>query len=143
MSLTPSSFSIPDSLMTVLCESSISYSFVALPFGLQKYHFYALVRPCFMSFHTFTPFIGLPFAKGDRASFPMAVMSLASIVSWFGLMGMAFFLYFFPAASDWHTDGCSVHIPYPSVLSSGISSPMVERPFLTISVSRPPLRLPQ
>lgn len=29
-----------------------------------------------------SPFAGLPFTKGDRSSFPMAVMSLASIVSW-------------------------------------------------------------
>ncbi|WP_140406851.1 hypothetical protein [Bacteroides sp. An19] len=43
-------------------------------------------------------------------------------------MGLPY-LGFFPAASERHIDSRSVHIPYPSVLSSGIFSLMAERPF--------------
>ena len=46
---------------------------------MKNYHFYALFRSYFTSFHTFMTCL---FAKGDRVSFPMAVIRLASIVSW-------------------------------------------------------------
>ena len=61
----------------------------------------------------FISFIGLPFAKGDRAFFPMAVLCLASIVSWVWVDGLSF-PDFYPIASERHTVNRSAHISNPS-----------------------------
>ena len=88
-----------------------------------------------------SPFVGLPFARGDRASFPMAVIALPPSYLGLGLMGALSSIS--SRSSERHTDSRSVHISYLSVLSSGISSPDGGAAFfLQVSVSFPLFRLP-
>ena len=117
--------------MTVLCKSSIYCILVALPFGLQNYHFYALVHLYFTSFHIFTlVYFLLSACLSPKATDPLSrcqPYSLPPSYLGLGLIGRPSLILPLCLITVHGQPSCTVHcLP---VLSSGISSPKVAMPF--------------
>lgn len=78
--------------------------------------------------HRFISFCRLAFRQRRPGLFPDR-RPCAYPPSYLGLGLMGILPSFLPRSFEQYTHSHSVHIPHSSVLSSGISSPMVERPF--------------
>lgn len=78
--------------------------------------------------HRFISFCRLAFRQRRPGLFPDR-QPCAYPPSYLGLGLMGILPSFLPRSFEQYTHSHSVHIPHSSVLSSGISSPMVERPF--------------
>ena len=88
-----------------------------------------------------SPFIGLPFARGDRASFPMAVIALPPSYLGLGLMG-ALSLISSPQLGTAHWQSFCPHSLSVSFIFGHIFSNVRAAFFLQVSVSFPLFRLP-